>query len=222
MVEKLITKEVRMVTRVIYRPFEEDDFEAVASILQQTWHTLTPDSEYNMLEASYDLARAFSNSSFSQVVVINDRPQGIILARADGDELPYRNMWDSHCPAMLEELHRRNERAARVFASWMENEERVNAQLYKESGLSCKNQITLLAVADSARGMGVGSILLDAAASYLSSRGASDLILYTDTDCTWKFYEKRGLTRAASYRSSREERRYLPKEMYLYGLDLSA
>ena len=166
-----------MVSRVIYRPFEEGDFDALAAILQATWHSESPNEAYNRLEATYDLAHALSISSFSQVVLVDGFPRGIVLARAESDRLPYAAAWD---------------------------------------------QITLLAVSETTRGMGIGSVLLDAAASYVSSRGARGAFLYTDTDCSWKFYERRGLKRAAAYRASREERKLLPREMYLYGLDLSA
>ena len=84
------------------------------------------------------------------------------------------------------------------------------------------NEITLLAVSESARGMGIGSVLIDAATAYLAEGGANRAFLYTDTDCTWQFYENHGFKRASTYRSTREERRLLPRELYVYGLDLSA
>ena len=43
-----------MVSRVTYRPFEEDDFEAIAAILQEAWHAEVPTPEYGFLEACND------------------------------------------------------------------------------------------------------------------------------------------------------------------------
>ena len=72
-------------------------------------------------------------------------------------------------------------------------------------------------------GLGVGSVLLDAAVSYLSSRGATRAHLYTDSNCSWKFYELHGFKRAATHRANREERRHdMPRESFLYELDLTA
>ena len=58
--------------------------------------------------------------------------------------------------------------------------------------------------------MGIGSVLIDAATTYLTEEGARQAFLYTDTDCTWQFYEHHGFKRAGTYRSTREERRLLP------------
>ncbi len=46
----------RMVSRVTYRPFDEDDFEDIATILQEAWHTEVPSPEYGYLEACNDLS----------------------------------------------------------------------------------------------------------------------------------------------------------------------
>lgn len=211
-----------MVSRVIYRPFEEGDFDALAAIMQATWHSETPNDEYNKLEATYDLAHALSISSFSQVVLVDGEPRGVVLARAASDRLPYAAAWDHAKEDILQQMWAIDKRATAGYLAFRKNEERVNGRLLEQSGISGSDQITLLAVSETTRGMGIGSILLDAAASYISSRGAKGAFLYTDTDCSWKFYERRGLKRAAEYRATREERKLLPREMYLYGLDLSA
>ena len=65
--------------------------------------------------------------------------------------------------------------------------------------------------------------LLDAAVSHLSSLGATRAHLYTDSNCSWKFYELHGFKRAATHRANREERRHdMPRESFLYELDLTA
>ena len=65
--------------------------------------------------------------------------------------------------------------------------------------------------------------MLDAAVSHLSSRGATRAHLYTDSNCSWKFYELHGFKRTATHRANREERRHdMPRESFLYELDLTA
>lgn len=211
-----------MVSRVIYRPFDEDDFNALTSILKDTWHTYASNQEYNALEAACDLVHSLAISSFSQVVLVDDVPCGIVLARAEGDRLPHAERCDAAMQTFLKRMRELDSTATDEYLSFLDAEQRVNSRLLEQSGLARASQITLLAVSGAARGLGIGSVLLDAATSYVSSRGAKGLYLYTDTDCSWKFYERRGLKRAAMYRTSREERHVLPREMYLYGLDLSA
>lgn len=211
-----------MVSRVIYRPFEEDDFDALVTILRDTWHTYAPNQEYNALEAACDLVHSLEISSFSQVVLVDDVPCGIVLARAEGDRVGHADECRAAMDSILERMRELEPAATDEYLSFLEAEQQVNNRLLEQSGLARASQITLLAVSGTARGLGIGSILLEAATSYVSSRGAKGLYLYTDTDCSWKFYERRGLKRAAMYRAKREERRVLPREMYLYGLDLSA
>ena len=71
-----------MVSRVLYRPFDTEDFDAIALILQQLWHNNSDNDEYNRLEAACDLAHCLSSSTFSQVAVIDGQARGIALARA--------------------------------------------------------------------------------------------------------------------------------------------
>ena len=47
-----------MVSRVLYRPFDTEDFDAIALILQQLWHNNSDNDEYNRLEAAWHFARA--------------------------------------------------------------------------------------------------------------------------------------------------------------------
>ena len=90
-----------MVSRVLYRPFDTEDFDAIALILQQLWHNNSDNDEYNRLEAACDLAYCLSSSTFSQVAVIDGQARGIALARAgQSSGAPLRNIgWipNAHC-----------------------------------------------------------------------------------------------------------------------------
>ena len=76
-----------------------------------------------------------------------------------------------------------------------------------------------------ARSVGKGAagltLLLDAAASYLRSEGGSSAYLFTDTSCSWSFYEERGLARAAAIKTPRHLRKFMCSAYYLYTLDLA-
>lgn len=211
-----------MVSRVLYRPFEESDFDAIASILQRVWHNTTSNDEYNFLEACRDLAHSLSISTFSQVALIDQEPRGIVLARSGEVPAPDCEHWQAIETRLFDRMHDLNARAAEFTRCYARSEVKINNLLLEQSGLSPANQITLLAVDKSVHGLGIGGVLLDAACSYLSAQGGLSAYLYTDSDCSWKFYEHKGLKRAATHKSTREERKLLPREMYLYGLDLSA
>lgn len=212
-----------MVARVTYRPFIENDFEEIARILQEAWHTDVPSDEYGFLEACNDLAYSLSISSFSQVALVDGIPRGIVLARPEGKRVQQNKRWFTISKDYFRRMRALEPEAAASYWRGIELMGVKNDELLKASPYSTgANEITLLAVSKFARGMGLGSVLIDAAASFLSETGTPKTFLYTDTDCTWQFYEHCGFKRAGAYRSTREERRLLPKEMYVYGMDLSA
>lgn len=211
-----------MVSRVSYRPFDEGDFNEIAIILQEAWHdAVAPTPGYAFLEACCDLAHSLSISTFSQVALIDGAPRGIVLARSNSLRVPVAGRWQRACEDFYKQMAATEPHAAASYHHFISSMDRVNEKLLRKSGLPDSNEITLLAVSESARGLGIGGVLLDAVASYLASHGAQQAFLYTDTSCAWPFYEQYGLKRAAAHKATRDERKVLPKEMYLYGLDLT-
>lgn len=212
-----------MVSRVLYRPFEDDDFDAIASILEQAWHTYTPNDEYNFLEACADLAWCLSASTFSQVAVIDGEARGLVLARAGARSIRWTDRWLQTEHDFVEQMRAIDPTATEAYLEQARSTARANSDLLSRCNESAAEEITLLVVSETTRGLGVGSVLLDAAISFVGSQGARSAYLYTDTDCSFKFYERHGFKRRASHKATWEERRQnMPREMYLYTLDLSA
>ena len=161
-------------------------------------------------------------STFSQVALIDGTPRGIILARSENDYNQYLSRWATIEAESACAMDSCDAEAARTFQTWYDGMREVDERLLASSGLTLDNEITLLAVDPSAQGLGIGTVLFDAASSYYAALGDRKAYLYTDSDCRWSFYEHHGMKRLGRYKSTREERSMLPREMYLYGLDLSA
>lgn len=210
-----------MVSRVTYRPFEEDDFEELAEIIHQEWHDYLSTPELGLLAAKNDLAYMLSISPFSQVALVDNVARGIVLARPCGKRTTASTRWLKISENSLRQMRELSPIDAAEYWEAVEMTNAKNDHLLEKSGFAEGGEISLLAVSESARGTGLGSVLIDAATTYLLSTGANKAYLYTDTDCSWDFYEHHGFKRAGTYRSKRGERRLLAKEMYVYGLDLS-
>lgn len=163
-----------MVSRVLYRPFDTEDFDAIALILQQLWHNNSDNDEYNRLEAACDLAYCLSSSTFSQVAVIDGQARGIALARAgQSSGATVKEHWLDTERALLSQMRELEPDACAEYLSFVRATIRTNNRLLESSPLPHDNEVTLLAVDRDVHGLGVGSVLLDAAVSYLSSRGAT-------------------------------------------------
>ena len=182
----------------------------------------TPNDEYNKLEATYDLAHALSISSFSQVVLVDGEPRGVVLARAASDRLPYAAAWDHAKEDILQQMWAIDKRATAGYLAFLKNEERVNGRLLEQSGISGSDQITLLAVS--------GPRAAWASAASCSTRPPPTYRRAAPkAPSSTPIRTARGSSTSAAASSelrsiarTREERKLLPREMYLYGLDLSA
>lgn len=212
-----------MVSRVLYRPFEESDFDAVATILQRDWHTDSENDVYNYLEACADLCYCLSESTFSQIALIDDDVRGIVLARAGAPDTCWADRWKGAERDILAQMSAIEPDQTEAYLACTRTQATTNHHLLEQSGISRDDEICLLAVSSAAQGLGIGTILLDAATSYVSAQGATATYLYTDTDCTYTFYEHHNFKRMAQHRANREELRAgLPVRSFLYSLDLSA
>ncbi|AEB06623.1 GCN5-related N-acetyltransferase [Coriobacterium glomerans PW2] len=203
-------------SRLLYRSFEEADFDRIAEILRALWHEDACGRPFGSLEASHELAVHLSHSTFSQTVLVDDVPIGLVLARSGHERTAQMRAWEQRCEDYLKKMAELDSRAQASYQMKLRAERHVNAELLKASGVSDDFEVTLLIVGGSAHHRGIGSVLLDAALSYLFSQGAPSAFLYTDSCCSWGFYDRCGLKRMATHRATREERKLLPREMYLY------
>ena len=76
-------------------------------------------------------------------------------------------------------------------------------------------EMTFFAVDPERLGQGIGTVLLEALESELSGK---TLFLYTDTGCTWQFYEHRGYERAQQRQIVLDlHEKRVPLTCFLYG-----
>lgn len=116
-----------MVSRVLYRPFDTEDFDAIALIMQQLWHNNSDNDEYNRLEAACDLAYCLSSSTFSQVAVIDGEARGISLARAgQSSGAAVREHWMDTERALLSQMRELEPESCAEYLSFVRATIRTN------------------------------------------------------------------------------------------------
>lgn len=129
-----------MVSRVLYRPFDTEDFDAIALILQQLWHNNSDNDEYNRLEAACDLAYCLSSSTFSQVAVIDGQARGISLARAgQSSGATINEHWMDTERALLSQMRELEPDACAEYLSFVRATIRTNNRLLESSPLPHDN-----------------------------------------------------------------------------------
>jgi predicted N-acetyltransferase YhbS len=187
-------------TEITYRPLSPADHEDVKALIDQAFHVDRYARRQRVRDSVLEvyMRDCLAVSTYSRVAVMEGRIVGLVLVRAAGRP---------RLPGSL--LHRVTSWAhtARIAVTGLSDlpsiaQYRVFDRSYRElraevrTGLD--NEITLFAVAAEVRGRGVGSHLFEGAVGYLRSQGRRTFFLYTDTECSYGFYDSRGLTRAAT------------------------
>ena len=140
------------------------------------------------------------------------------MTRAGAADKETQAHWDAIRQRACKELDELGGSSAEL-ARFLESMEQADRDLLEQSGCDPDFELVLFAVSGRARGLGVGSALMGHAQRYLAAQGASKAFIFTDTDCTWEYYEHRGMRRAAE-QSFVDEARILPERMFVYEMDL--
>ena len=195
-----------------------EDLDDIAQILATLWHSDVPE-DVQKLHSVIDFASYAQRATFSEVAVKDGEAIGFVLARAGKASQETETIWKRFLEERIEEAKNLDAESAAYLVAYDEAEERVNTPLLKDSNTDPDYELVFFAVGDAARGYGVGSKLLASAQNYLSSQGGKTAFLFTDTTCTWEYYEHRGMRRVAEWAKTNDED-ILPEEMFVYEMDL--
>lgn len=203
---------------VEYRPIQNEDVEALGTILGDTWHAYA-DGRKRVVCGVIDLANFALRNTFAEVAVVDNSPIGVIMARAGIPDKQTQDHWASIKHHACEELNKLGG-CASDLTRFFDAMEKADRDLLVHSDCDPDFELVPFAVSSEARGLGVGSTLMDHAQRYLAAQGASRAFLFTDTDCTWEYYEHRGMRRAAEQSFADDGASILPERMFVYEMDL--
>ena len=189
--------------RPYYRPYEDRDAEGVMAIINDAFHIHRYAGRRYLERSALEnyLDGCLQASSYARVAVLDGKIVGVVMGRAQGEPfLPGRARRRARILAAktwLATVGLPQWRTLRFFYIF----ERVYGQLCADARRagtwSLSDEVTLFAVHSTARGKGVGSALYRDLMTHLRERGRTEVFLYTDELCTYRFYERAGLVRAA-------------------------
>ncbi|MFE0751450.1 GNAT family N-acetyltransferase [Gordonia sp. NPDC058843] len=187
-------------TDITYRPYRSTDADDVKKIIDEAFYIHRYVHGPRVLDSALEvyLREQLVASTWSRVAVKDGHVVGIILGRVDGephlhDRTKNRALLWAHTAraAVLGLPQWKSLRALFAFES-------VAHRLGAHTGKSLDDELTLFAVASTTRGHGVGATLYRAFLDHLRAHGRSDFHLYTDSLCTFGFYERQGMSRAGA------------------------
>ena len=105
--------------------------------------------------------------------------------------------WHDQCETMAQDVRReaiRHDGGAELLDA-MERDGKAIDALSARAATGYPAEVVLFMLAPQSRGLGLGRRLFDAGLDLMRGAGAGRYFLYTDTTCTYTFYEHRGLRR---------------------------
>ena len=206
--------------KVIYRDFCEDDINDVAILLANIWYPELSGQEAS-LAGKMDLARFAAKTSYMRVACLDGSVIGIAAVRAKNSSEKNVLHWQKFYDSAVSHLRDLDPKVAQEILDYHSFEKKAQEKMLSECSGNLDCELTLFAVSDKARGHGVGSTLLKQVVQYLKDAGAKTYFLFTDTSCTWQYYENRGMKRIASYCLTDEEKDKLQvQELYVYSTEI--
>lgn len=205
---------------VIYRDFCEDDAHDVSEMLGGIWSSHLK-GEASLFAGEIDFAHFAIKSTHMLVAELNGRVVGIacVGVKSPSDEVV--SFWQEFSDNAYSKLRDIDADAAQEMSDYALFEKCVHTKMLSECQECTDYELTLFAVSSEARGHGVGSTLLKQAMQILKDAGAKSYFLFTDTMCTWQYYENRGMKRIASYHSTEDEiKKYETEEFYIYSTEI--
>ena len=185
---------------VTYRDYDPQDAGDVKAIIDEAFfiHRYVNGTRLHASVLEVYLRDCLLSSSYAHVAVRDDRVIGVLMGRVSGEARLSGAIGNSLRMAghmlTLAVLGFRQRRSLRSFFAFT----RVYRSLRRQSTTPLTDEVTLFAVASAARGLGAGKALYAAFLEHLRERGRTSFCLFTDTLCTYGFYDKHGMTRAAS------------------------
>ncbi|WP_018296532.1 GNAT family N-acetyltransferase [Corynebacterium lubricantis] len=192
---------------ITYRPYSPADAPAIRTLINDAFGVRRRFQEPALTALlSMDLEQSLYDATFTRVATRNNEVVGIIIGKIQGEEkldarLKRAGAIATNIAQALPYLF-----AQRTGVRDWFREQRSYARAAKMSrnrNTQLNNEIILFIVDSSTRGQGVGKRLFNDYLAELRRHKLSDFFLYTDSECTWQFYEARGMRRVgvSSYAS---------------------
>lgn len=188
--------------RVTIEDMALDDLEAVAELAHQAWFH----SDYQGMQDKVSLffvTQHLRRASLARVARLDGRVVGVMFANVRGEQVVYGNEGRAQMERLEAELEQSE--AGRHFLSVFRKYVHDHTELEAEARQRCDAECQMYIVLPEMQGTGIGRLLWNDMIEYFRACGAKRYFLYTDTDCNWQIYKRKGLEKAAEDRRTKRD-----------------
>ena len=182
-----------------YLPFDHDrDFDDVTGLVPAEWVYAGAGEENHRLGAALMLARMLQRSTFA--LVARDA-LGVLMGVALGAYGAPGEEWTARYEELAADLEGalRATDGGRLVLGYQDAELACDEELSRKAGPLLENaaEYVLFVTSPAARGKGVGAAMITRFEDYLLAGGIGGYWLFTDTGCTYDWYDRHGFRRVA-------------------------
>ena len=178
-----------------YRPIQSSDYPALEDIIRKTWkYDRLGSPKLAKQLAEVDLAGRLANQTFTSVALSKGEPVGVIMGtnRATHRK-PLKYLVRQWLTTARIALSKEGRKIGNIFGEI----DRVDERLLKDARTDFEAELSFFVVDGNERGSGVGKQLYQQFLDYMETENLKTFFLFTDTTCTYGFYEHQGLKRLA-------------------------
>ena len=207
-------------SQITLRGIQTGDAPALEEIIRKTWKydALSKNPKDAQRMSRVFLRGCLLRATFSCVAEKDGRVLGAILVNSKNEKRKgaLRQNFSFLRAVLSLLLTKRGRQIGRFFLTF----EKIDNELLENCPAPFDGEICFFAVDEAARGTGVGKRLFSAAMEYLRLQKAKTFYLFTDTSCTYQFYEKRGMGRLGERLVDFKPHIDYRLSMFIYGGDL--
>lgn len=208
---------------ITYRKIRRADYEQIQEIINQSFGLYKYVEHPKVLKSLLQLylQSCLAEQTCSCVAVKDGKVIGVIMGQAKSEYSFFTHL----VPILGVVFYTlKTNVLARIYKCSTKDYKKIH-EIYHKFLLGRKEEfdgvLTLFAVTEESRGLGIGKTLLHHLMKYLKKNNTHNIYLYTDSSCNYGFYERQGFVRLCEESMAiTREKKQTTLDVYLYGYKL--
>lgn len=207
-------------SEVIYKQIKKCDYKEIEAIINESFGLYKYFNNPKVLKTVLKvyLQSCLAEETFSCVAEKDNKVIGVILGNAKSDYSLLKHLKPIVMMGWYSLVMAVQAISTKESISDYKRMHKIYHELLVSSGKEFDGVLTLFAVTENSRGLGVGKKLVANLREYLKSTKTNEIYLYTDSSCNVGFYDSQGFKRIGTKDMQiTKEDEQVNMDVYLYG-----
>ena len=180
-------------SNITLHEWSDEYIDEVIEIINETWWKGSMNEKSDHIVSEAFLRACLKDQTYIRVAVKDGKVLGVIMGC---DRRTHHATFSERLDFYRSALHVLMDHDARKMVMFEGGEDKIHKELMKRGGSRKYDaEVTLFIVSKEARGLGVGKKLFINLMEYFRDSNVNSWYVFTDTDCSYGFYEHVGATK---------------------------